>query len=274
MNADAISDAVLDAALVAVHDPGFVRSLAQNAASLEDGQVMLDELHSPPGLSAQTPVFRGAFMLAREAVRTALGAAQLIVGGESLSYALCRPPGHHAGPAWFGGLCYFNNAVAAAHFLTQSGVAPLAIIDVDFHFGDGTSALLQDRRDIFYASVHSSTVSQYPWDRKERQVDGQRIVALGEAVTGDTVVAQVADCVREALCRGARALVVSMGYDGLMGDPYGAWRLAPRAFRSLGRVLADSGLPLCLVQEGGYNLTNLEHGSRALAIGLLKGAGG
>jgi acetoin utilization deacetylase AcuC-like enzyme len=107
------------------------------------------------------PITAGTFAAARVAAYTATTAANEVIGGQKTAYALCRPPGHHAGDGFMGGYCYFNNAAAAAQRLSTQG--KVAILDIDFHHGNGTQALFYDRSDVMYVSVHADPATSYPY---------------------------------------------------------------------------------------------------------------
>jgi acetoin utilization deacetylase AcuC-like enzyme len=205
-----------------------------------------------------------------EGVRTAITAAQRLVDGERFTYALCRPPGHHAGPAWLGGYCYLNTAAAAAYTLCEGGVKPVAIIDVDFHFPTGTSAIVAPLEHVSLGSLHASTIAEVPWRRVE---PSERECFVEFTTTPDA--GAYLDALRDtidALSHSARALVLSLGYDIVASDPHGSWDFPPAIFEQIGGVLAASGLPVCVVQEGGYSLEALAECSHAFATGLLNGA--
>ncbi len=227
---------------------------------------------APPGLPADSPLWAGVVATAFEGVRTAIAAAQRIVDGERFTYALCRPPGHHAGPAWLGGYCYLNTAAAAAFALCEGGVKPVAILDVDFHFPTGTSAIVEPLESVSLGSLHASTIAEVPWHRVE---PGERelFVEFEQTPDADAYLKALSETVEE-LARTSRALVLSLGYDIVASDPHGSWDFPPAIFERIGGVLAASGLPVCVVQEGGYWLEALAEGcSHAFATGLLDGCG-
>ena len=101
-----------------------------------------------------TLVGPGTWEAARAAADCAIHAAGLVAEGQPLVYALCRPPGHHATPAGFGGSCYLNNAATAAAELRHRGSRKVGIVDVDAHQGNGTAAIFYERADVLYGSVH------------------------------------------------------------------------------------------------------------------------
>jgi acetoin utilization deacetylase AcuC-like enzyme len=110
-----------------------------------------------------TPVVEGTYAAARAAVDVALTASDLVLGGERFAYGLCRPPGHHAARAMFGGYCFFNNAAIVAESLVRRTAEPVAILDVDYHHGNGTQQIFYGRGDVLYVSLHGDPDRAYPY---------------------------------------------------------------------------------------------------------------
>jgi acetoin utilization deacetylase AcuC-like enzyme len=224
---------------------------------------------APPGLPADSPVWADVVASAFEGMRTAIAAARRIVDGTRFAYALCRPPGHHAGPAWMGGYCYLNTASAAAQALCDGGLGPVAIVDLDFHFPTGTSAVAARMRDVSLLSLHASTLENVPWRAVSEQAN-ERFVDFATPPDADAYLGALEQALQE-LQRRASALVLSLGYDTVAGDPHGSWSFSPEIFARIGRALASCELPVCVVQEGGYALERLAECSHAFARGLLDG---
>lgn len=263
------SAAEVEQTLAALHDRSYLQALA---LAPEREAVLIGEL-AEPGLEPDTPVCAAAVASAREGVRTSISAAKRVAEGAQFSYALCRPPGHHAGPAWLGGYCYLNNAAAAAHTLVerlQDGGAPIAILDVDLHYPNGTAALVARMPGVQLHSLHGSTGANLPWQRVSPRSDREHLVSFRSAPTAreylDALQGTVASIAGEAA-----AIVLSLGYDIIAEDPHGAWSLRPSVFARVGGLLAQTGLPVCVVQEGGYALGELARCSDAFASGLLEG---
>jgi acetoin utilization deacetylase AcuC-like enzyme len=249
--------------LDALHERDYLDALRRVSS---DEPTMMPEW-APPGLPADSPVWAGVVATAFEGVRTAITAAERIVAGERFTYALCRPPGHHAGPAWLGGYCYLNTAAAAAYALCEGGMKPVAIIDVDFHFPTGTSAIVEPLTNVSLGSLHASTIAEVPW-RLVEPGERERFVEFASAPDADTYLQALTEVVDE-LARASVALVLSLGYDTVASDPHGSWDFPPAIFERIGGVLASCGLPICVVQEGGYSLEALAECSHAFATGLL-----
>jgi len=264
-DADADSEEV-EQTLSILHEPGYLEALAEVSAE----PVVIPEL-TPPGLPPDIPVSAGLVEAAREGVRTAISAAERLVEGARFTYALCRPPGHHAGPAWFAGYCYLNTAAAAVQVLRTAGVRPVGILDIDLHYPNGTAAIVAAMDDATLHSLHASPVTNVAGG--EVEVSGEREVVVGFDGSPDAEVylTTVARSV-EALALESAALVVSLGYDIVAGDPHGSWQLEPPIFTEIGRLLAAAGLPVCVIQEGGYALDSLAECSEAFVNGLLDGA--
>jgi acetoin utilization deacetylase AcuC-like enzyme len=258
-------DEEVERTLAALHEATYLEALAEVRS--EEPVVMAD--FAPPGLEPDIPVSASLIAAAKEGIRTSITAAERVLEGARFTYAVCRPPGHHAGPAFHAGYCYLNNAAAAVRRLSEGGVKPVGIIDLDLHYPNGTSALVE-RMGPFVAlhSLHASPVTNLPPGTPLPRMAGERAVAFAESPAEDRYLQEVAHSIHE-LAEIARALVVSLGYDTLAGDPHGTWSFRPEIFGEIGRLLARSGLPICVIQEGGYSLGDLAACSHAFATGLL-----
>jgi acetoin utilization deacetylase AcuC-like enzyme len=265
IGADAPSDEV-ELTLSALHEPAYLQALREVCS---DEPVVLPEL-APPGLAPDIPVRAGLVAAAHEAVRTGITAAQRIAAGARFTYALCRPPGHHAGPGWLAGYCYLNTAAAAVWTLRESGVRPVGILDLDLHYPNGTAAILAPMGDARLHSLHAYPVTNVPALTVRPRSEREHVVELAGSPSAEVYLDAVAASI-DALARTSRALVVSLGYDTVAGDPHGSWSLPPAIFAPIGRLLAASGLPVCVIQEGGYSLRTLAACSDAFATGLLEG---
>ena len=223
---------------------------------------------TPPGLPPDIPVSSGLVSAAREGVRTAITAAERLADGSRFTYALCRPPGHHAGPAWFAGYCYLNTAAAAVQALRDRGVSPVGILDIDLHYPNGTAAIVETMSDASLHSLHASPVTNVAELTVTPSSEREHVVEFEGSPDAATYL-EALDSSIQALAVTSRAIVVSLGYDIVAGDPHGSWGFAPEIFAEIGALLAASGLPVCVVQEGGYALDTLAACSHAFATGLL-----
>jgi len=222
-----------------------------------------------------TPLDQNAYLAARAAVDVALSAAEELLEGRPLSYALCRPPGHHAGRRVFGGFCYFNNAAVAAQLLSREG--KVAILDIDFHHGNGTQDIFWKRSDVLTLSIHGHPNYAYPYFSGFADEIGEaegrgfnRNFPLPEN-TGDAAYLETLD---KALARIDRYkpvfVVVSLGYDTMAGDPTGSFSVSTQGLQNVAYRIAGLGRPLLIVQEGGYSLRNLRRGCSAFFRGMYK----
>ena len=216
-----------------------------------------------------TLVGPGTWAAARSAVDCALTAVDLVVGNAvgpaGAAYALCRPPGHHATTNGYGGSCYLNNAAIAAQSLRTRGHDRVAVVDVDAHHGNGTSAIFYGRADVFYGSVHVDPgAGWFPHYVGHRGEHG-RGAGLGANLNlplapgaGDSEFLQaVAELAGSVAAHGASAMVVSLGVDAAAEDPESPLNVTPDGYRAAGDTLASLGLPTVIVQEGGYHLPSL-----------------
>lgn len=212
-----------------------------------------------------TLISEGTFDAALSAVHASVHAAALVADGAPAAYAAVRPPGHHAGPAYFGGSCYFNNAAAAAQALHARDGKRVAIVDIDAHQGNGTQEIFWHRGDVLYASVHVDPgagwyphFAGYPDERGEGDGAGANLnVTLPEGTGDDGWLAGVDSLVAACRDHGSEALVVSLGVDAAVDDPNSPLVVTAAGFREAGRRLAALGLPTVFVQEGGYVLDTL-----------------
>lgn len=250
--------------LARLHEPSYLEELDGVRG---DDPVVLPHL-SAPGLPPDIPVCAGLVASAREGVRTAITAAQRVLAGARFTYALCRPPGHHAGPDWFAGYCYLNTAAAAALTLNEGGAGPVGILDLDLHYPNGTAAIVASMPGARLHSIHAHPVTNVAAGTVTPSGERETVVELSGSPAPDAYLRAVGAGV-EALAATSRALVVSLGYDTVAGDPHGSWGFSPAIFAGIGRLLAAAGLPVCVIQEGGYALDSLAACSYAFAAGLL-----
>jgi len=225
-------------------------------------------IHAEAGTYAydtMTVVGPGTWAAARAAVDCALTAADLVLAEERLAYALCRPPGHHATPAGFGGSCYLNNAAVAAQALRDGGHDRVAVIDIDAHQGNGTAAIFYDRADVLYGSVHVDPgAGWFPhvvgYADETGTGDGAgatRNAPLPEGAADGPWLEAVGGLADWAVAEGCTALVVSLGVDAAVDDPESPLLVTVDGYRAAGALLGATGLPAVAVQEGGYHLPSL-----------------
>jgi acetoin utilization deacetylase AcuC-like enzyme len=222
-----------------------------------------------------TPILEGTWEAAYAAAQLSLSAAAAVDGGAPLAYALCRPPGHHAYHDLYGGYCYLNNAAIAAQWLVERGHRP-AILDIDYHHGNGTQAIFYDRADVFFCSLHADPEDEYPYYcgfAAERGVAGGEGYTLNLPLPLDTAEITYLHALQHGLEAVAGfapdVVLLALGFDTLLGDPQGEMKLEVGSFRRIGRELAGLGCPLLLIQEGGYCLSALGPALTALLEGLL-----
>jgi acetoin utilization deacetylase AcuC-like enzyme len=210
-------------------------------------------------MAAETSISAGTWEAARAAVDVAITAAAQLKSGAPAAFALCRPPGHHAARDLFGGYCFLNNAALAAQFLRDGGAARVAILDVDYHHGNGTQDIFYDRPDVLFVSLHADPAAAFPYFSgyaDETGVGAGCGFTLNLALPAGTEFSLWQEALRRALARiadfHADALIVSLGVDTFMGDPISAFRLRSEDFTTYGRMIGACSLPTLFVLEGGY----------------------
>ncbi len=209
---------------------------------------------------ACTPITAGTWEAAYWAAQSALTALEpLLDGGERTSFALCRPPGHHAGADYLGGYCYLNNTAVAVRAARDAGHLRVAILDVDYHHGNGTQDIFVADGSVFFASIHADPASDYPffWGHADERGFGE-----GEGATLNLPLPRGAafDAYAAALDRALEAiarfdpslLVVSFGADTFEGDPISHFRIATGDYPVMAERIAALARPTLIVMEGGY----------------------
>src|SRR3954471_16971008 len=221
-----------------------------------------------PGFFAydtMTLVGPGTWTAARAAVDVALTAVDLVLGGEPSAYGCCRPPGHHALRACYGGSCYLNNAAVAAAELAERTGVPVAVVDIDAHHGNGTQELFYDRADVLVGSVHVDPgAGWFPHflgfadETGAGAEEGANVnIPLAPGSGDNEWLAAVGQLIELARSGEVQAVVVPLGVDAAEGDPESPLRVSAAGFREAGRRIGALGLPTVLVQEGGYDLHTL-----------------
>ena len=182
-----------------------------------------------------------------------------MLGGERAAFALCRPPGHHAGRDYLGGYCYLNTAAITAQAALDAGSRRVAILDVDYHHGNGTQDIFWERGDVFYASIHADPATDYPfyWGHADEVGEGEgRGATLNLPLPQGSGLEPFRRAQRVALEAIARfapdLLIVSFGADTWEGDPISHFKLTTPDYAVLGRDIAACGWPTVVVMEGGY----------------------
>lgn len=284
-----------EAPILAVHDAGYVAFLktaaerwrAAGRSGDASGYVWpvvrrrplrlerIDALIGRYSYDAATPIAEGSWESTYWATQSALAATEAVLGGARTAFALSRPPGHHAGADYCGGYCYLNHAAVAAQAAREAGCARVAILDIDYHHGNGTQDIFWERGDIFYASIHADPATDYPfyWGHADERGQG-----AGEGATLNLPLAQGArlDAFRraqgqalEAIARfGPDLLVLSFGADTWEGDPISHFALTTADYAVLARDVAGCGWPTAIVMEGGYAVDALGANVASLLSGF------
>jgi acetoin utilization deacetylase AcuC-like enzyme len=293
-----------DDPIVAVHDPGLLRFLAEawpqmraegvdhpalmpesfNVRSLTEGMTVPGEpRHAISGragfwaFDTSTPIVGGTYLAARAAVDVALTATDLVLGGASTAYGLCRPPGHHAARSMYGGYCFFNNAAIAAEAIVRATGERVAILDLDYHHGNGTQQIFWRRGDVLYVSLHADPDRAYPFylGRADESGEGPGAGAninlpLPAGTTNERYLAALDRALEAIAATPGSVIVVSLGFDTYAHDPICDFAVTTDAYHEMGRRVAAIGRRLVILQEGGYHRPSLGENARA----WLRGAEG
>ena len=204
----------------------------------------------------------------------ALTAAGLVKAGEPAAFALCRPPGHHAGAGFMGGYCYINNAAVSAQWFRDQGAARVAILDVDYHHGNGTQEIFYARPDVLVVNLHGDPMTEYPFFLGHADEKG---TGAGEGFNHNYPLpfgtawarwsAALEDGCRKVAAYAPDVLVVSLGVDTFEKDPISQFKLTSADYPKIGHRIAKLGLPTLFVMEGGYAVDEIG----VNAVGVLTG---
>lgn len=262
-----------------IHDAGFLEFLANcwtdwRAAGFK-GEAMANVWPArrmsgkPPNfidgkigyyaLAAETAIGDGTWEAALASANVALTAQAVIKEGAEAAFALCRPPGHHATSDMFGGYCFINNAAVAAQAFLDQGASRVAILDVDFHHGNGTQDIFYGRDDVLFLSLHGQPEDAFPYflgyADETGKTDGEGFTANYPLPPG-TGYGAWEDALKAALARiddyGPDAVVISLGVDTFKDDPISFFKLESDDYKRYGKRIAGLNRPTLFVMEGGY----------------------
>lgn len=283
---------VSEALIKKVHDPAYVDYLRRACTQLAPGKSMypiifpLRNLLRPPKdielqvgyycLDTFTPLNSNAYLAARGAVDCAVTAANAVLDGANISYALVRPPGHHAERRTFGGFCYFNSAAIAAHHLSDYG--KVAVLDIDFHHGNGTQDIFYERSDVLTVSIHGDPRFAYPHfagfkdETGSKEGEGFNInYPLAEHIDAEKYCRTLSAAIKRIKSFNPSYLVVSLGLDTAKSDPTGTWDHSFKDFFKIGQLIGETKFQTVVIQEGGYRTQTLGTNAKYYFLGLWEG---
>jgi acetoin utilization deacetylase AcuC-like enzyme/GNAT superfamily N-acetyltransferase len=275
-----------------VHLPEFVSFLKKVCAGAKDGAILYPEIFpkrfsnriplTPEHqigyycIDSTTPLHANAYKASRAAVNCALTAADQVLHGRQMAYALVRPPGHHAERKYFGGFCYLNSNAVAANYLSKNG--KVVILDIDYHHGNGQQNIFYERSDVYTISIHGDPLYAYPNftgfadERGMNEGEGYNLnIPLKKGTDGKQYRKALATAIEEIKKFDPTYLIIALGLDTAQGDPTGTWRLSSQDFVENGKILAKLNLPTLIVQEGGYKNRDLGINARHFFEGLWEG---
>ncbi len=259
--------------ILEIHDRGYLNYFKRVCAGLKPGKSVYpyvfpirNAARPPKELSVRagyycidtfTPLNMNAYLAAKWGVNCSLSAADSILAGNKIAYSLTRPPGHHAERFVFGGFCYFNNAAIAANYLSKYG--KVAILDVDYHHGNGQQQIFYERSDILTISIHGHPAFAYPYFSGFKEEKGS---GAGWGYNFNFPMKEELDSEEYRMTLGKALnivrkfnpdyLIIALGFDTAKGDPTGTWKLTTKDFLLNGKMIATLKLPTLFIQEGGY----------------------
>lgn len=264
--------------LTKVHDENFVRSLRRLSTGLKKNELLYPDvflrekmenwennlaLMGQYSFDVYTPISNGTYQAAIAAASVSFkGAVEIAKGKEKRVYVLSRPLGHHSLPNKMGGYSYFNNAAIGAEYLSDFG--KVAVLDLDLHHGNGTQEIFYKRDDVMFVSIHADPKLKYPyyWGYKDERGEGKGLgytknypLPLGTDNNSyqKTLIKAVSDIGKYE----PKFLVISLGFDTFVTDPIGAFKLTTDYYQKMAETINKLGLPILIVQEGGYDIKAL-----------------
>ena len=284
--------------VLAVHDEAYVAFLQDAYAAWEriepriPGDAFADcfnvqhrdspppqDIHGRLGFytaDGYVPITATSWEAIRESAFVALTAQAAITAGDSSAFALCRPPGHHATRRVAAGYCFLNNAAIASQAFIDRGAKRVAVLDVDYHHGNGTQDIFYDRDDVLFVSIHGDPACEYPFfcgyagERGRGKGEGFTINYPLPMETGFGAYSEaLADAVTRISRYGPDTLVVSLGVDTYKDDPMSHFLLETDDFLKMGAVIGKLAMPVVFVMEGGYAVDNVGHNVVNVLTGFL-----
>jgi len=272
-----------------VHDSNYYNYFKKVSQSIPKGQSVYPYVfplryatRAPKDLSVRagyycfdtfTPLNQEAYLAARWGVNCVMSAADEMLAGTRYAYVLTRPPGHHTERSVFGGFCYFNNCAIAAHYLSRS--SRVAILDIDYHHGNGQQQIFYSRSDVLTISIHGHPSFAYPYFSgfEEEKGEGDGIgfnhnFPLPEKATHEQYVKALSRALNIIKKYNPDYLIVALGLDPAKGDPTGTWSFTHSNFTTNGEMIGSLKLPTLVVQEGGYRNQSLGINARAFFTGF------
>ncbi len=278
--------------ILAVHDPGYINFLATawdewiagqpGPDPVPDNSVLLPATfalrrhpHKPVSILGRAGYYmmdlsacivEGTYKAALASANCALSAAKFIAGNpintsvnrQISAFALCRPPGHHAGKDYAAGYCFINNAAVAANWLSARG--KVAVLDVDYHASNGTQDIFYDRSDVLTISIHGDPYFEYPYYAGYLDetgtgdgIDFHHNFPLQPGTTDRMYLATLDEAITLICDFAPKYLVVSVGADIYEGDLLGKFKITMDGFHEIGKKIASLDLQTLMVMEGGYN---------------------
>lgn len=211
-----------------------------------------------------TPITKTSWQAIKSSVDVALSGVAVLAAGQRGAFSLCRPPGHHAGADHYGGYCFLNNAAIAAQKLLDEGAKRVAILDVDYHHGNGTQQIFYRREDVLLVSLHGHPDQEYPyllgWEDETGEGAGEGFnlnFPLRWGTAWPEWSAALEAGLRRIAAYGADAVVVSLGVDTYKDDPISHFLLEHEHFTQMGARIASLGKPVLFVMEGGYAVAEI-----------------
>lgn len=248
--------------ILKVHNEKYYDYIKRKSAEVE-GEYIPEVFFVDPIFDTGTPILKSSFEAATRAVNVVLTSVSYVLENRRPVYAITRPPGHHAMRNYGGGYCYFNNAAIAARYLESKGLR-VAILDVDFHHGNGTQDIFYDDPSVLYVSIHGDPREFFPWysgyedEIGAGKAEGTNLnIPLPGGSDKQIYIGALNRAIEKIVDYMPDFFLVSLGTDTHIEDPVGKFSLLSQDYHDIGNIISTQlceRIPMtCVIQEGGYN---------------------
>lgn len=210
-----------------------------------------------------SPINEDTWRNANLSAMNSLKAARMLASGSRFVYALNSSPGHHSTRDHYGGYCFLNNAALAAKSLATETKKQVAVLDLDYHHGNGQQDIFWNDPNVLTISLHVDPLFDYPsfsgfeFETGDTLKSNKNYPLPPDTEDYDYIIA-LADALKLVKDRQCEFLIVAFGTDTYQGDPdksnLGGFALTDDVYETLGRMIGGLHLPTLVTQEGGYSM--------------------
>jgi len=213
-----------------------------------------------------SPIYLATHSVAVNCLKVIKTAVSQLTHDYPIVYALTTYPGHHASLNQYGGYCFFNNAVYGLYLIKERfNFKKMAILDIDYHHGDGSERLTKDDPKCLTVSIHADPQLDYPGvTGHDSETDNNLNITFQPKILIEAYLVKLDQALEKIDKFGAEGVVIALGLDTLKDDPDACCDmvLLPKHFMEIGRKISkrlyqNPAMKVLITQEGGYNLEKI-----------------